>query len=172
MDEEARAERRRPRANVAPIPSARQLWPIASPCRFERFQALVLAMGVLDAPRRIGPSPPRLRCRRNRRRPAAGRRCAASAASASPVKGPSGREQARRRLLCTIFLKYNNTGNAFLYLMKIKSLDFERTAADRYAPRSNPKPRGRKSARKPRSPPSEHAMNSAPTGNPFARNRE
>jgi hypothetical protein len=57
------AERRRPRANVAPIPRARQLQPIASPCRFERFQALARsAMGIRAALRRIG------RGRRRRRR--------------------------------------------------------------------------------------------------------
>src|ERR1700677_2569672 len=32
--------RRRPQANVTPIPNRCQLEPIASPCRFEHFQAL------------------------------------------------------------------------------------------------------------------------------------
>jgi hypothetical protein len=40
------AERRRAKANVAPIGNPCQLDPIASPCRFERFQALAqLARG-------------------------------------------------------------------------------------------------------------------------------
>ena len=47
--------RRRAQANVAPIPKRCQLQPIATPYRFERFQALAqLARRNRDAPRPIG----------------------------------------------------------------------------------------------------------------------
>ena len=39
--------RRRPQANVTPIPNRCQLEPIASPCRFEHFQALARSTGAI-----------------------------------------------------------------------------------------------------------------------------
>ena len=46
--------RRRPQANVTPIPNRCQLEPIASPCRFEHFQALARSTRGNRASRPIG----------------------------------------------------------------------------------------------------------------------
>ena len=46
--------RRRPQANVTPIPNRCQLEPIASPCRFEHFQALARSTRGDRASRPIG----------------------------------------------------------------------------------------------------------------------
>src|SRR5271154_7201953 len=46
--------RRRPQANVTPIPNRCQLEPIASPCRFEHFQALARSTRGNRASRPMG----------------------------------------------------------------------------------------------------------------------
>ena len=155
--------RRRPQANVTPIPNRCQLEPIASPCRFEHFQALARSTRGNRASRPIGRGR-RRRPRVSSRRPSNSEWRIVRSASPSPFAirySPSASYQHAQpfRMRETIMAHF------VIFEKREIIIGFSNCEgiADRRPPRREQKPRGREMVAKPRSP-REPAMNSARTG--------